>query len=89
MSKDVKNWLLALGLTILTVSLPVVPVQQAAVIPDPIYRQVWVSLFQIARFTFNPMPGLQYRLTWYSWIVVILLLGFILFVNRSFSKKLV
>lgn len=89
MTRDLKNWLLTLGLTILTVSLPVVPILQAAVIPDPAYHPVWVSLFQVARYLFSPMPGLQYRLTWYSWIVILFLLGFILYVNRSLSKKLV
>ena len=89
MSKDVKNWLLTLGITVLFMSIPVVPILRAAVIPDPTYNQVWVSLWQIVRYVLSPMPGLQYRLTVFSWIIILLLLGASIFVNHSFSKKLV
>lgn len=82
-----KKWLLSICEFLILALLPVVPILRAAVIPDPFYRKVWVSLWQIARYILFPMPGLQYRFAWYSWVVIILIFGIGFLVQRLVSKN--
>jgi hypothetical protein len=82
-----KKGLLTMGLTLILGLLPIIPILRAAVIPDPVYRRVWVSFWQIARYMFYPMPGLQYRFTGYSWGVIILIFGIGISGYYLFSKK--
>lgn len=66
--------LLVVGVILFLVLLPILPVLQAAVIPEPIFRQKWVSLWQIMRIVLYPLPGLQYRFGWSSYISIFLII---------------
>lgn len=87
MNPRVKGWLLTIILFLVLASFPLVPVLQAAVIPDPVYRNVWRSMWQLMRYTLYPQPGLQYQFPWYSLIVVLIMICIGILVSRLLLKR--
>ena len=65
--------------------LPVIPVISAPVVPNPVERMAWVSLWQIL-FIF-PQSGLDIQLKWFSWIAILLLVGTEFFIRRLMVQK--
>ena len=53
--------------------LPVIPVISAPVVPNPVERMSWVSLWQIL-FNF-PKVGVRLELKWYSLLAILLLVA--------------
>jgi hypothetical protein len=55
--------------------LPIIPVQSAPVIPNPVYGPAGLSLFQIVARFVAPLVGVTYRWEWYSYLVLVALLA--------------
>lgn len=68
-------------LTILLVSLPVIPVWRAPVIPNPIYELAWISLLQILGLYW--LVGVRYGAEWYSYVFFLAVVTLIVLVWRG------
>lgn len=55
--------------------LPLIPMQSAPVIPNPVYRPAGQSLFQIVSWFVAPLVGVTYRWEWYSFLVLFIVLA--------------
>ncbi len=64
--------------------LPVIPVISVPVVPNPVERLTWVSLWQIL---FNPKVGIRLQLQWYSLLVILLLIAAEFFIRRFIIQK--
>jgi hypothetical protein len=50
--------------------LPIIPVQSAPVVPNPVYHTVGLSLFQVLFHYLAPLVGVSYHWGWYSYLVL-------------------
>jgi len=83
--RQITHLLTTIVVFIILTYLPVIPVMRAAVVPNPVERLAWVSLWQIL-FIF-PQPGIRIQLKWFSWIAVLLLVGAGFFIRRFIIHK--
>jgi hypothetical protein len=67
--------LLAIVVDALVLFLPIVPLQTAPVIPNPVYRLTGVSLVGLVARYVTPLVGVSYRWQWYTWVVIAVLLA--------------
>jgi hypothetical protein len=65
--------------------LPIVPVQTAPVIPDPVYKLTTLPL--VGLFLVRGLVGVAYRWEWYTYAVILALLGFGIAASVFLSKK--
>jgi len=65
--------------------LPVIPVISAPVVPNPVERMTWVSLWQIL-FNF-PKVGVRLELKWYSLLAILLLITAEFLIRRFILQK--
>jgi len=70
------------------INIPAVPISWAAVIPDPVYRLIWGSIWRMVKITLYPMPGIQHQFSLYSLIAIILLVSFGLLARYLLLKYL-
>ncbi len=74
-----RNWIVSVSVFLVWINIPAVPATWAAVIPNPVYRLTWMSVWRILKITLFPFPGMQYKFNIYTLVVVALLIvtGFI------------
>ena len=68
-----KTILISGGIFLVLVILPVIPVMCAAVVPNPVYQRVWVSILKL--FASYWQVGMSYQFGWYSFVAIGLLMG--------------
>jgi len=84
MKIDYRKALVSGFVTLVWINIQVIPANWAPVIPDPVYKTTFISVWRILRIVFYPMPGIQYQFNIYS------ILGFALLIGTGFflRKKL-
>ncbi len=71
----VRNWLISICVFLIWIHIPAVPVSWAPVIPDPIFRLTWLSIWRMVKVTAFPYPGMQYQFNINTALVIVLLIG--------------
>ena len=74
------------GVFLVLVILPVIPVMRAAVVLNPVYRLVWVSVIKL--FASFWQVGVSYQFGWYSFVAVGLLMGIGWILQRFLVQKI-
>ena len=87
MNRKLLKALIIGGVIFILAILPVIPVMRAAVVPNPVYRLLWVSFFGLLVSFFQ--VGVSYQFGWYSLATLVLLLGISWFLQRLLVEKLV
>jgi len=75
MKKVYKSLLISGCVFLVWINIPAVPASWAAVIPNPVYRLTWLSIWRIAKIAIFPFPGMQYQFSIYTILAIIVLFG--------------
>lgn len=86
LSRAVARFVVASAVFLVLACLPVVPVLQAPVVPDPIYRSSLVSLLQLVGGSF--LVGVRLQATWLTLPVLIGLVAATVLVVRAIDRRL-
>ncbi|MBC8507318.1 MAG: hypothetical protein H8D34_20840 [Chloroflexi bacterium] len=70
-----RNWIVSVCVFLVWSNIPAVPASWAAVIPNPVYRLTWLSIWRIVKITLFPFPGMLYQFTIYTIVAVALIIG--------------